>query len=437
MLIYPICAVLVLELSHEPIFKTLADAVRHHFATDLFSMSVSPIIRFASLVNSKKIRLPDDLYKQMREWLQLKASEITDPQDVVSVLTCWNKNDSWFNMFVEKAKGSISGMCSAELVGMLASLANNLSRPPHVLRLIGSAIEQNRPNLTLIVLAQSAARLHFMDAGLRRLVADETVANITRFSKWSQINALVYSLAKLRIGELRTWKAAAAWINNNQMNATDAELSYALYWCAMAGKCSLVQEAAEFLSEKLKPFQFDSAKTWLSSIYALAICERLSPELAETVLQASFVADVLQGLSGFRKLMTVTTVAQMQLFLKVILNKASEGPTLSITNLMQLPPAILDDMAMKLRYGRSEEGNVQYFHSLLHKLIPVNSHAFPPALTEDGIFVNAVMKFDTKTNRFVPLCQFESVKASRLAVIYLSWKDSTLMVSVLLQLTSS
>lgn len=87
-------------------------------------------------------------------------------------------------------------------------------------------------------------------------------------------------------------------------------------------------------------------------------------------------------------------------------------------------------MALKLRYGKSEEGNVQYFHSLLHKLIPVNSHAFPPALTEDGVFVNAVVKLDVKANRFVPLSHFEETKVPRLAIIYLSWKDSTLKVGV-------
>lgn len=89
-----------------------------------------------------------------------------------------------------------------------------------------------------------------------------------------------------------------------------------------------------------------------------------------------------------------------------------------------------NDMALNLRYGKSEENNIQYFHSLLHKLVPVNSHALPPALTEDGIFVNAFIKYDVEGNRFVPLSHFEETKVPCLAVIYLSWKDRTLPVSI-------
>lgn len=92
--------------------------------------------------------------------------------------------------------------------------------------------------------------------------------------------------------------------------------------------------------------------------------------------------------------------------------------------------SIQNDMALKLRYGKSEESNVRYFHTLLHKLVPMNSHAFPPALTEDGIFVNAVIKLDVKENRFVPLSHFEETNAPSLAVIYLSWRDRTLPVSI-------
>ncbi|VDK72070.1 unnamed protein product [Litomosoides sigmodontis] len=124
--------------------------------------------------------------------------------------------------------------------------------------------------------------------------------------------------------------------------------------------------------------------------------------------------------------MAATTIAQVQCFLKAILNKAYQGPSVDILDLMQLSSTTLNDMALKLRYGKSEEGDVRYFHSLLHKLVPVNSHAFPPALTTGGIFVNAVVKLDVKRNRFVPVKHFEETKVPRLAVIYLSWRDRTL-----------
>uniref|UniRef100_A0A0R3S2X2 RAP domain-containing protein n=1 Tax=Elaeophora elaphi TaxID=1147741 RepID=A0A0R3S2X2_9BILA len=209
-------------------------------------------------------------------------------------------------------------------------------------------------------------------------------------------------------------------------SAAPPELSYAVHWCAVGGKGGLIQEASGYLCEKLAASTIDSPKTWLSTVYALAVCDRLSPELAQTVLQPSFVTNVLGRLSGFRKLMAVTTIAQVQHFLKAILNKAYQGPSVDILDLMQFSSTTLNDMALKLRYGKNEEGNVGYFHSLLHKLVPVNSHAFPPTLTEDGIFVNAVIKLDVKGNRFVPLSHFEETKIPRLAVIYLSWRDRTL-----------
>ncbi|KAL3982630.1 hypothetical protein ACH3XW_47905 [Acanthocheilonema viteae] len=423
------CALVILELTQEPIFETLTDVLRQQFSTDVFSVPVSPLVRLAALVSSKKIRLPDDLFRQLREWLQLKASEITEPKDIVSMIVCWNKSDNWFNIFVEKAKSCISFMSSNELIGMMSSLANSSSRPPHVLRLICSAFEQNKKGLTvdqLVLLAQSAAKLRFMDNRLRRIIAEETFTNISRFTNWSQINAVVHSMTKLHIGNLKTWNAIAAWINNNQMNAAPAELSYAVHWCAIGGKGDLIQEASGYLCEKLACSSIDSPKTWLSTVYALAACDRLSPELAQTVLQPSFVANILGGLNGFRKLMAVTTIAQVQYFLKLILNKAYQGPSVDILDLMQFSSTTLNDMALKLRYGKGEEGNVRYFHSLLHKLVAVNSHAFPPTLTEDGIFVNAVIKLDVKANGFVPLSHFEETKVPRLAVIYLSWKDRTL-----------
>lgn len=67
------CALVVLELTQESIFETLIDVLRQQFSTDLFSLPVSPLVRLAALVSNKKIRLPDDLFRQMREWLQLKA----------------------------------------------------------------------------------------------------------------------------------------------------------------------------------------------------------------------------------------------------------------------------------------------------------------------------------------------------------------------------
>ncbi|CAG9538683.1 unnamed protein product [Cercopithifilaria johnstoni] len=423
------CALIILELTQESIFETLIDILRQQFSTDVFSVPVSPLVRLAALVSIKKIRLPDDLFCQMREWLQLKASEITEPKDIVSVIAYWNKSDSWFNIFVEKAKSCISSMSSSELIDMMSSLANSSCRPPHVLRLICDAFEQNKKDVTidqLVLLAQSAAKLRFMDNRFRRIIAEETLTNISRFTKWSQINAIVHSMAKLHIGNLKTWNAIAAWINNNQMNAAQTELSYAVHWCAIGGKGDLIQEASGYLCEKLACSNIDSPKMWLSTVYALAACDRLSPELAQTVLQPSFVANVLEGLSGFRKLMALITIAQVQHFLKSILNKTYKGPSVDILDLMQISSTTLSDMALKLRYGKSDEGNVRYFHSLLHKLVPVNSHAFPPALTEDGIFINAIIKLDVKGNRFVPLSHFEETKVPRLAVIYLSWRDRTL-----------
>lgn len=67
------CALVVLELTQESIFETLIDVLRQQFSTDLFSVPVSSLVRLVALVSSKKIRLPDDLFHQMREWLQLKA----------------------------------------------------------------------------------------------------------------------------------------------------------------------------------------------------------------------------------------------------------------------------------------------------------------------------------------------------------------------------
>lgn len=68
-----------------------------------------------------------------------------------------------------------------------------------------------------MLLAQSAAKLRFMDNTLRRIIAEETFANISRFTKWSQINTIVRSMTRLHIGNLKTWNAIGAWINNNQM----------------------------------------------------------------------------------------------------------------------------------------------------------------------------------------------------------------------------
>ncbi|KAM3725755.1 Olfactory receptor [Dirofilaria immitis] len=422
-------ALIVLELTQESIFETLIDILRQQFSTDLFSVPVSSLVRLVALVSSKKIRLPDDLFRQMKELLQLKASEITEPKDIVPVIVCWNKNDNWFNIFVEKAKSCMSSMSSNELIGMIANLARSSSRPPQVLRLICDTLEQNKQDLTvnqLMLLAQSAAKLRLMDSRLRRIIAAETFANISGFIKWSQINAVVKAMAKLHIGHVPTWNAIAAWINNNRMNATPTELSYAVHWCAIAGKGDLIQEASGYLCEKLNFSGVGSPKTWLSTIYALAACDKLSPELGQTVLQPSFVANLLEGLVDFRKLMAVTTIAQVQHFLKVISSKACHGPSVDIFDLMQFSSTIVNDMALKLRYGKSEERNVRNFHSLLHKLVPVNSHAFPPALTEDGIFVNAVIKLDVRENRFIPLNRFEETRVPRLAVIYLSWKDRTL-----------
>ncbi|VDM98134.1 unnamed protein product [Thelazia callipaeda] len=420
-------AVISLKLFEDPIFDTLIASLQRHFSTDLFSASVSPIIRLALLLSKNKVQLPDDLSQKMREWLQLKASEIIEPKDIVSVIICWNKNDRWFNMFVERAKGSISLMSLSELVDLIASLANNSSRPPHILRLICSALEQNKGNLMvnpLITLAKSAAKLQLMDGRIRRIIADQVVSNMESVSKWSQINAIVDPMAKLRIGHIQAWSTVATWMKNNLGSATTAELSYAVHWCAIAGKGDLIQDAARHLCKMLISTSItNSSKALLSSVYALAICDQLSPQLSQIILQPSFVTNILEGLTGFRKLMVITTIAQIQLYVKKFLSTSCERTFVNISDLMQLSSIAVNDMALKLRYGKSEEANVAYFHSLLHKLVPVNSHTLPPNLTEDGIFINALVKLDIEENRFVPLNHFSNSKVPHLAVIYLSWKD--------------
>lgn len=82
-------------------------------------------------------------------------------------------------------------------------------------------------------------------------------------------------------------------------NAAPAELSYAVHWCAIGGKGDLIQETSGILCEKLASSSITSSKTWLSAVYALAICGRLSPELAQTVLQPSFVANILERSDKF------------------------------------------------------------------------------------------------------------------------------------------
>lgn len=68
-----ICALVILELTDHLIFGTVIDLLRKQFSTELSSVSVSTLVHLAAVVNSKKIHLPDDLFHQMRKWLQLKA----------------------------------------------------------------------------------------------------------------------------------------------------------------------------------------------------------------------------------------------------------------------------------------------------------------------------------------------------------------------------
>lgn len=81
-----------------------------------------------------------------------------------------------------------------------------------------------------------------------------------------------------------------------------------------------------------------------------------------------------------------------------------------------------------MKYGRKKIYDAQCFHDLLYKLAPLDTHAFAPAVNEDGIFIDAILKMDMN-ERFVPINKFSDIPEPPIAIVYLANKH--LMVCLL------
>ncbi|KHN77348.1 hypothetical protein Tcan_04559 [Toxocara canis] len=276
----------------------------------------------------------------------------------------------------------------------------------------------------LCTLAQSMCKLEFVDARLLRRVVADTVANASSIKKWSSVSTLAVSLARIHLGDARAWRTITSWVNANYKKATVGDLSFMVSSCAICNVGGWIEEASRHLASSLDVQRAPSASMWLNSVHALAICNALTPQLAETVLREEFFEQFTKLDDLPKRVFELSKIAQIQAVMDTDFRGSYKGPTMNLSHV--LPPSQeVNNAALLVKCGRKEAYDAEFFHSVLYKVAPLGTHATAPALNADGFFVDALVQLDN-AKRFVPVKNFANSNRPTIAVVYLGRKQTTI-----------
>uniref|UniRef100_A0A915A905 RAP domain-containing protein n=1 Tax=Parascaris univalens TaxID=6257 RepID=A0A915A905_PARUN len=416
-----------LNLANGPLYDGLLKSLTSRLSSSLSTVPISLLIRLAAAIRTHNVQLSEEAEKLLTDSIQLKTSEVDSTGDAISLLINVKLSPTWLETVLEKVKELLPLMSTGELVSLLANLAARGRRHLDILPLIAAAFHANPNVLTvnqLCTLAQSISTLEFVDARLLRRIASDTIVNGNSIKKWSSISTLAVSFAKLRFGHTRAWRALTNWINANYRKATVTELSFVVSSCAMCDMGRWIGDASRHLASSLNIRKAPSASMWLNSVHALAICNSITPQLAETVLRDEFIEQFSKEEDLPKRIFALSKIAQIQAVVHTEFQNSYKGPLMNLSQI--LPPSQeVNNAALLIKCGRKEAYDAEFFHSVLYKIAPLGTHATSPQLNNDGFFVDALVQLDS-ARRFVPVKNFADSARPTIAIVYLGRKQMTI-----------
>lgn len=406
--------------------EALLSSLHSNLSSNVSSVSVSLLLQFVAIVRTNGVTLPSDVESLLSDSVLLKASEIDNPVDAVSLLINVQLPNIYLEKVLQRTKELLPLMSVGQLVSLTSALAKTTGKRRDILPFVaaafdsksGSSISVNQ--LATLSLAMSA--LGFTDARMLRRLARDIVSNSSAFKKSSSVSAIICSFGKMRLSHRGAWNVLASWLNTNYKTVRKNDLSFMVTAFALCDECKLIEEPARYLGQVINVATASSPYAWLNIIYSLAVCNVLTPQLAETVLNKDFIKQFLKDDNLKTKFRFLSRIAQVQAYARYILGDKYHGPVMDLFS--YLPPSQeLNSVALEIRDGQKEAHEAESFHKMIYKIAPLQTHATAPTVNEDGVFVDTIIQLDGK-GRCVAVKDMDTRKP-RLAIIYLESRQLT------------
>lgn len=190
---------------------------------------------------------------------------------------------------------AVTGM--AEKCALIKYMANSKQRNRQLLGALVNSICYSGECLTvpqIVTLVNACSSLTYYPPKMSRKVSEDLLKNSNVLDNWTDVLIITDAFVKMRMGEPKTWNLIVRWTTENVKKATFEQLSRLVSGLAQIGEPS-GKPLAKALKPHLNLLRARNSNAWLNIVYSLAYFQELDESHADSVLNKSFVEQIMSS----------------------------------------------------------------------------------------------------------------------------------------------
>lgn len=370
------------------------------------------LVRYSNSSVEKKV------LKKIAAVLLLKLEkDLGSASDLFSILAGEGYEVSkWFHneTFVNTTEKLVSVMGIPEKCALLKLMGNHKQRNRQLLGAIINSLSASSQCLSIpqiVNVVSSCTALTYYPPKIARKVADDLSKNSNVLDNWIDVIVIADSFTRMRMGDQQSWKLLIRWAVENAKQAKTDQLSRFVSSLARIGEPS-GKPLAKMLKPMLARERSSSPAAWLNTVYSLAYFQELDETHADSVLNKSFVNQIMNSEmvvnDRLRKAMTLLMISSAA---KFDMQGKYQGPTVEKETFSAYGinfDAKTIRSARELKYSKNTAECDNVFLKSLFQTAPQDTHCGLPNVEECGAFVDAYVMPDPKTGLLVSVSQWGS-----------------------------
>ncbi|EFO93007.1 hypothetical protein CRE_10297 [Caenorhabditis remanei] len=386
-------------------------------SADLQDVPFNTIVMFIrysdSSVNEKILNiLADALIRRIEK-------ELGNSSDLLAILAGKGYEKSkWFHnaKFVAAAEKLVRVMGTPEKCALLKIMGNHKQRNKLLLNTIVNSISYSNECLSvpqIVSVTSSCSSLTFYPPKIARKISEDLEKNSNVLSAWDDIVAIADAFVRMRMGDEKSWSLLVRWAAENVKQANVGQLGRFVSGLARVGEPS-----GKPLAAALKPLlareKTSTPTSWLNIVYSLAYFHELDAKHADSVLNQSFVDQIMNSTMEIHdRLRKAITLLMISSAAKIDMQGEYKGPTVKKETFARFGinfDAKTIRNARQLKYSSDNKECDEIFLKTLFKIAPQDTHCQLPNVEECGAFVDVYVMPDPETELLVSTTQWGSRK---------------------------
>ncbi|PIC34988.1 hypothetical protein B9Z55_014482 [Caenorhabditis nigoni] len=362
--------------------------------------------------------------------------ELGNAADLLTILAGEGvQRSKWFynEAFIKAAEKLVPVMGLPEKCALLKHMSIHRQRNRQLLGAIVHSISTSNQCLSIpqiVSVVSACASLTYYPPKIAKKISDDLIKNSNVLDNWNDIIVITDSFVRMRMGDQNSWKLLVRWATENVKQANVVQLSRFVSGLARVGEPS-GKPLAKVLRPLLAKERALKQTAWLNTVYSLAYFQELDESLADSVLNKSFVDQVMSSTmevhDRLRKAMTLMLISSAA---RVDMQGKYHGPTVNKETFASY--GITFDAktirnARQLKYSSNPVECDGIFLKSLFKIAPQDTHCGLPNVEECGAFVDAYVMPDEKSELLVNTSQWGTNKPRPL--FFYGWMQTKQNVS--------